>query len=140
MDRVAQDLLCEPAVVLSLQVLGVRPASLANDKKQENDWRTYRMVAKALETPGQCVEPLNPETSSRDWKAFYLFQTPFLITVTSLLVQRIDTSDLKSIPKLSSTSKFPYCESAGECSCLVFFDFGRLRTQTVRESRLSSAV
>ncbi|KAF6754949.1 hypothetical protein DFP72DRAFT_757747, partial [Ephemerocybe angulata] len=88
LQRVGHSLLGESALKVSIQVLGLRPATSDDDPEKVHDWRTYTMPCESLTIPAWFIEPLDPEVHTGP-KPFYLFKTPFLIAQTSLLIQRL---------------------------------------------------
>lgn len=113
LDRIGHSLLSESALKLSVQLSGLRPATLADNDTNEYDWRTFSIPESSFEVHGRFIEPLDPKLGSSNGMQYYLFRSGFLIAHTSLLIQRLLPSDLKSLPKLSATTDFPYRDSFG---------------------------
>ncbi|KAF6750835.1 hypothetical protein DFP72DRAFT_817188, partial [Ephemerocybe angulata] len=88
-------------------------ATSDDDPEKVHNWRTYTMPCDSLTIPARFIEPLDPEVHTGP-KPFYLFKTPFLIAQTSLLIQRLSSSDLVLLPKLKRTLDYPYREEWGE--------------------------
>ncbi|TEB21892.1 hypothetical protein FA13DRAFT_1642094 [Coprinellus micaceus] len=116
LDRVGHHLLKESPLKVSFQVLGMRPATSEDDPSGRYDWRTYALPSESLIAPGKFIEPLDPEVVTVDGsKPFFLFQSPLLITTTSLISGRLTSQDSKQLPKLKRTLEFPYRETWGTC-------------------------
>lgn len=60
---------------------------------------------------GRCIEAIDPDVPPG--RSFYLLRSPFLIATTALLLERLSVSDLKSLPKVTATSEYPYRERSG---------------------------
>ncbi|KAF6753578.1 hypothetical protein DFP72DRAFT_1010378 [Ephemerocybe angulata] len=122
-------LLPEPTVSVTFQLLGLRPA-VADDVAgvstgAEYDWRTYTTMEKSFEVPGRLIQVVNPETAVVPSKgSFYLFGSPSLMALGSLLLQGMSVEDLKRVPKVLSTTEYPYREPTGRllpCFLRSFF-------------------
>jgi hypothetical protein len=63
--------------------------------------------------PGRLIQPINPTTLTveTDW---YLFQSTVLVTLAASIFQQLTASNLKSIPKLTPSTEYPYREASGE--------------------------
>ncbi|KAF8170592.1 hypothetical protein BJ912DRAFT_1025317 [Pholiota molesta] len=112
---VSLEMLSEPTVAISYQVLGVRPANINDDPENTHDWRTYRMPEQSFTVPGHLVHPLNPTTSKTHTPLqmpWYLFQGTFLIALAASLFQQLAASHLKSVPRFTRNNEFPYREAS----------------------------
>jgi hypothetical protein len=99
----------EETVVVSFQLLGLRPATEADNPHPRSndyfDWRTYNITELSFDIPGQFLEVLNPEMIvTPGLSSDSLFQNPVLTAVAAPLFQRLETSDLKRFPKMAPTS------------------------------------
>ncbi|KAF6755550.1 hypothetical protein DFP72DRAFT_1008601 [Ephemerocybe angulata] len=113
-ESLGHNLLGESAAKISVQLLGMRPATSDDDEHQQHDWRTYNSPAfRSLDFSGKSIEALDPTVATRTSRSFYLFQSPFLIATTALLLSRMSVVDLKSLPKVATTTEFPYRERSG---------------------------
>jgi hypothetical protein len=114
-DYINFEILAEGTITVSYQMLGLRPATLADDPERTNDWRTYMMGERSFTVPGRLVQPINPTTSKTHLSIpFYLLQSTVLVALTASLFQSLSLSDLKSVPKLAPTKEYPYREASGE--------------------------
>lgn len=118
LDRVGHSLLGESALKLSVQLSGLRPATADDDDTNDYDWRTFSIPESSFEVHGRFIEPLDPRIASSNGKPYYLFKSGFLVAHTSLLLQRLLPTDLKHLPKLPTTTDFPYREQFGLFSYL----------------------
>jgi hypothetical protein len=114
-DYVGFELLAENTVTVSYQLLGLRPATLADDPEGRNDWRTYMTDECSFTVPGRLIQSIDPTTSTTHiGMPFYLLQSTFLVALTASLFQSLTISDLKNVPKLAQTKEFPYHEASGK--------------------------
>ena len=110
-------MLPEETVTVSYQVLGLRPATLADDPDGQHDWRTYTMGEQSFTVPGRLIQSVNPTASKTHLSIpFYLLQSTFLVALTASLFQSLTVSDLKTVPKLAPTKEYPYRQGSGESS------------------------
>ncbi len=89
------------------------------------DWRTYQTPIEASFTvPGRLIQPINPETSTSKSigdKLFYLLDSQVLVALATSVFQSLNTSDLKSVPKISRRSDYPYRERLGIFPVFLMF-------------------
>ena len=114
-DEVNFEMLPEETVTVSYQMLGLRPATLADDPNGQHDWRTYMMAERSFTVPGRLIQSVNPTTSKTHLSIpFYLLQSTVLVALTASLFQSLTVSNLKTVPKLTLTTEFPYRQGSGE--------------------------
>ena len=114
-DEVSFEMLPEDTVTVSYQMLGLRPATLADDPDGRHDWRTYMIRERTFTVPGCLIQSVNPTTSKTHLTIpFYLLQSTVLVALTASLFQSLTVSNLKAIPKLAPMTEYPYRESSGE--------------------------
>jgi len=114
MDYISFEMLQEPTVIISYQVLGLRPSTSDDDPAQTRDWRTCTMQEQSFTVPGRLIQSINPTIATKDIQnIFYLLESTVLIAFATSLFQALDDSDLKSIPKMAPTLEFPYREGSG---------------------------
>jgi hypothetical protein len=114
-DCISFEMLQETTVVISYQMLGLRPATSDNDPTQRHDWRTSTMREQSFTVPGRLIQSINPTISMNDKdvkNVFYLLESTVLVALAASLFQTLETSDLKSIPKMAPTLEFPYREAS----------------------------
>lgn len=108
------DMLVENTVTVSYQMMGMRPATLADDPDGKHDWRTYTIKEHSSTVPGRLIQSINPSLSeTHAGIPFYLFQSTFLVALTASLFQSLTLYDLKSVPKMNATPEYPYRENSG---------------------------
>jgi hypothetical protein len=113
--HVSFDMLTEAAVIVSYQMLGLRPATLDDDPEGWHDWRTYTIGEQSFTVPGQLIQSINPTISKTHNRfPFYLLQSSVLVALTASLFQTLAISNLKKVPNLTSTKEYPYREGSGE--------------------------
>ncbi|KAF6745690.1 hypothetical protein DFP72DRAFT_1077229 [Ephemerocybe angulata] len=137
-DEVSVGLLVEDTVQVSFQLTGLRAATLEEDPTAKCDWRTCTMPEQTFTLPGRFVEPVNPEpasTSAHPSRLYYLFDSPFLVALSALILAKLSTEDLKLAPKLSPSSHFPYREAGGKACflCEDERDLGNIGTASTVE-------
>jgi hypothetical protein len=114
-DEVSFEMLPEETVTVSYQMLGLRPATLADDPDGQHDWRTYMMAERSFTVPGRLIQSVNPTTSKTHLSIpFYLLQSTVLVALTASLFQSLTVSNLKTVPKLALTMEYPYRQGSGE--------------------------
>jgi len=108
-------MISEETITISYQMLGLRPATLADDPEARHHWRTYTMDEQSFTVPGCLIQSVNPTTSKIHLSlSFYLLQSTVLVTLTASLFQSLTMSNLKAVPKLGPTKEYPYCQSSGK--------------------------
>ncbi|KAF6747646.1 hypothetical protein DFP72DRAFT_821447 [Ephemerocybe angulata] len=118
-DRLGHNLLKEKAAKISFQLVGLRQVDFEDSRDGSEDWRTYMVPGTSYELPGKCIEILSPEFSLSNGKSSYLLDTQALVATAAALVQRLSPSDLKAMPKRSSTLDYPYRERGGKACFLA---------------------
>jgi len=108
-------MLAEGTVSASYQMLGLQPATLAEDPDGRHDWRTYTMTEQSFTVPGRLIQSLNPTTSKTHLTIpFYLLESTVLVALAASLFQSLTISDLKNVPKLAPTKEYPYRQGSGK--------------------------
>jgi hypothetical protein len=114
-DEVSFEMLGKETVTVSYQMLGLRPATLAYDPDGQHDWRTYMMAERSFTVPGHLIQLVNPTTSKTHLSIpFYLLQSTVLVVLMASLFQGLTISNLKTVPKLTPTTEYPYCQGSGK--------------------------
>jgi hypothetical protein len=112
---ISLDMLSEATVMVSYQMLGLRPATSADDPELKHNWRTYSMEEKTFLAPGKLIQSLDPALSvTHKTLPFYLFESTIIVALTASIFQSLTTSDLKKVPKLAATKEYPYQATSGE--------------------------
>jgi len=112
---VSLDMLSEDTVTVSYQMLGLRPATSADDPELKHDWRTYLIEEKSFSAPGKLIQSLDPALSvTHTTLPFYLFESTVIVALTASIFQSLTASDLKKVPKLAMTKEYPYRATSGE--------------------------
>ena len=70
--------------------------------------------------PGRLIQPINPTISSAE-TGWYLFQSTVLVTLAASIFQQLTSSNIKNVPKITSSKEYPYHEASGELSLLLIF-------------------
>jgi len=113
-DYISFEMLQEPTVIISYQILGLRPSTSDDDPTQTHDWRTCTTQEQSFMVPGRLVQSINPTMTTKDIRnIFYLLESTVLVAFSASIFQSLDDSDLKSIPKMAPTLDFPYREGSG---------------------------
>lgn len=114
-DFVSFEILPEETVTVSYQMLGLWPATLADDPDGRHDWRTYTVGEQSFTVPGCLIQSVNPTTSKTHLSIpFYLLQSTVLVALAASLFQSLSVSDFKMVPKLAPTQEYPYHQGSGE--------------------------
>lgn len=120
-DQVPVDLMLEETVQISLQLLGLRSATVDEDSSEKYDWRTYKIPEHTFSMPGRLVEAINPTMatlSDRPRDPYYLLDSAFLVSLAAAHLSRLSLSDLKAAPRLATTKYFPYRDHLGKIPLL----------------------
>lgn len=109
------DMLSEETVVVSYQILGLRPAMSDNDPELKHDWRTYSMEERSFSAPGKLIQSINLALSVvHKTMPFYLFESSVIVALTASIFQSLTSSDLKKVPKFAMMKEYPYQATSGE--------------------------
>ena len=112
---ISLDMLSEETVIVSYQMLGLRPATSDDDVVLKHDWRTYSMEEKSFSVPGKLIQSVDPTLSVvHKNMPFYLFESTVIVALAASIFQSLTVSDLKKVPKLARTKEYPYRASSGE--------------------------
>ncbi|KJA25396.1 hypothetical protein HYPSUDRAFT_53262 [Hypholoma sublateritium FD-334 SS-4] len=118
-DFVDFDMLAEGTVLVSYQMIGLRPAMANEDTSLKYDWEMYWMPERSFTVPGALIGPVNPALSTTHTDIpWYMFQSSVLVALVASLMQDLSVSQLKSIPKYAPSSDFPYREASGHACFL----------------------
>jgi predicted membrane channel-forming protein YqfA (hemolysin III family) len=108
-------MLAEETVTISYQMLGLQPATLADDPDGQHDWRTYMMAEWSFTVSGRLIQSVNPTTLKTHLSIpFYLLQSTVLVALTASLFQGLTILNLKTVPKLAPTTEYPYRQGSGK--------------------------
>ena len=108
-------MLAEETVTVSYQMLGLQPATLADDPNGQHDWRTYMMAEQSFMVPGHVIQSVNPTILKTHLTIpFYLLQSTVLDALTASLFQGLSMSNLKTVPKIVPTTEYPYHQGSGK--------------------------
>ncbi len=95
---VSLDMLSEGTVVVSYQILGLRPATSNDDPALKHDWRTYSMHKKSFSASGKLIQTLDPALSvTHTTMPFYLFESTVIVALTASIFQSLTVSDLRRV-------------------------------------------
>lgn len=115
-DCIDCDLLMEPTVSVSYQIIGLKPSDSQDNPTLKFDWRTYPIKERTFTAPGRLIQPIDPNTSTpksiKD-PIFYLLDSCFLVALAASIFEVLKASDIKSILKIKIGSEYPYCEWLG---------------------------
>ncbi|KAH9040244.1 hypothetical protein EDB84DRAFT_1647330 [Lactarius hengduanensis] len=136
-DYLRLDVLLEDTVHITYQVYSLVCTSPDDDKHDDNEhkyeWKTQNLLPIKFKVPGNLIQPINPSLAMSPSRApFYLFETPTLIAFTSSLRDRLTKPQLKFIPQIAQSDRFPYRERSGE-ACFVAEALYDVRESSVHE-------
>ncbi|KAG6848307.1 hypothetical protein H0H93_001364, partial [Arthromyces matolae] len=108
-ESISLELMAEPTVTVSFQVLGLRPATSNDDPTMQHDWRSYSLsFEKTCTVPGRLVHPLDADYETpTGHNSYYLFKSSVLIATTATLNERLAAS-LRKLVTIPRTKDFPY--------------------------------
>jgi hypothetical protein len=105
-DDVSFEMLSEETVTILYQILGLRPATLADDPDRQHNWRTYRTSEQSFTVPGRLIQSINPTISKSHLSTpFYLLQSTVLVALTASLFQSLTRSSLKAVPNFAPSGE-----------------------------------
>lgn len=114
-EEIAVELLSEPTVHVSFQVIFLVPATVEDDPLLKNDWRWSLRRGATHHVPGRLVEPLNPAISTKSYgKPSYLFESAVLMAVGATILERLVREDGRLLPEITRSEDFPYRETSGQ--------------------------
>jgi hypothetical protein len=112
--------LTDLTVSVTYQLVKLVPATIEDDPKQENDWRSCHGTSTGMSpfqkmVPGRLVQPINPSLSQpflqqermRRERPFYLLDSQMLIALTASYLNRLGSEDTKLIPSIPRSIHFP---------------------------------
>ncbi|KAJ8518371.1 hypothetical protein ONZ45_g4578 [Pleurotus djamor] len=121
-DQLALKYLPSPNAFVSYQLLYLVPANTEDDPTETSDWKWSLRRGPTHRVPARLVEPINPRTATVvPGKPFFLFESPLLVNVGRLLLERVMPADTKSLPEVTATPDFPYLDEHCE-ACFVCED------------------
>ena len=113
-DSLSVELLSEPSVFVSFQMLYLILANVKDSMDLKHDWKWLLSQGATFRVQGRLIEPINPDIST--WhagKPFYLFKSTLLWSLGTLLFGQLTCEDTKSIPQVKQLMYFLYCEESG---------------------------
>lgn len=120
-DFIEHSQLAESTVMVSYQLLGLRPTDSLDNPTMKMDWRMYQTPSElSFTVPGRLIQPINPKTSepqSVGKKLFYLLESRVLVVLAASIFQSLTVSEFKSVPNTPVKPEYPYCERLG----MIFF-------------------
>jgi hypothetical protein len=88
LEQIPIDMLSDPSVFVSYQMIHIIPATVEDDPKLKHDWRWTTTRGDTFRVPRLLVEPLNPSVSTRiAQKPFYLFESQALISFANPIAE-----------------------------------------------------
>jgi hypothetical protein len=120
LDEIGLHLLADGTAKVDFQILRLRPATEEDDPSQQYDWCwSLQMESTCDNVPGRFIHPLNPPVSVRmPGKPTFLFDSSFLVTISSSLFQELSPHDLRSVPVVKRSPSFPYRNDDGK-ACFI---------------------
>lgn len=114
LEEIALELLAEPSVQISYQMLFLIPATREDDPSLKNDWCWSLRRGSSHRISGCLVEPINPPVCTRNlFKPFYLFESGVLMALGSSILERLTHEAGRLVPEVVHSDSFPYRESTG---------------------------
>ncbi|KAK6984091.1 hypothetical protein R3P38DRAFT_2663109 [Favolaschia claudopus] len=111
------DMLVDSSAKVSVQILKLVRATIANDPSQKHDWRwSLKFEGLCSNLPGNLVHPLNPAVSILETgKPTYLFDSTTLVTMAAAIHEQMRPADFLLAPKVQRTEAFPYRNQGAAC-------------------------
>ncbi|GLB44010.1 putative zinc finger [Lyophyllum shimeji] len=119
-DQVPLDVLHEPTVTVSFQLLGFRPTTSDDDPTLRLDWRSFILpTEQTFSVPGRLVQPIDPTFSTANlFNTFYMMESSTMIAIAATLLGGLKPNDLPKLPTVQRTKDFPYRELSGKACFL----------------------
>jgi hypothetical protein len=113
LHEIAIHLLVDDTAKVDFQILCLISATVENDPEQVHDWCwSFQMESLCENIPGRFAHPINPTISVRTpGKPTYLFESSFLVALSSSLHQDLLPQDRKILPVVKRSDYFPYRNS-----------------------------
>ena len=117
LDHIRLHHLADSASKVDFQILRLVPATTHDDLAQEHDWCwSLQMDAAVTNVPGRLIHPINPTMSVHmPGQPTYLFESSFLLSLSSSLYQELRPQDLYEIPTVKRSEHFPYRSEGKAC-------------------------
>ncbi|KAJ7498368.1 hypothetical protein B0H11DRAFT_1909401 [Mycena galericulata] len=109
-QSIALDMLLDSSAKISVQILRLVPATIADDPTEKNDWRwSLSFEATCTNLPGNLIHPVNPAVSVQQaGEPTYLFDSSTLVTAAATIHDQMLPRDFMGVPKVARTPTFPY--------------------------------
>lgn len=113
LHRIAIHLLADDTAKVDFQILHLILATVEDDSEQVHDWCwSLQMEPLCKNVPGHFMHPINPTVSIQALgKPTFLFESLFLVTLSSSLYQELLPQDWRILPVMKHSEHFPYWDS-----------------------------
>jgi hypothetical protein len=113
LHEIAVHLLADDTAKVDFQILCLTSATVEDDSEQVHDWCwSLQMEAQCENVSGRFAHPVNPTISVRTpEKPMFLFESSFLVTLSSSLYQELLPRDRQILPVVKRSDHFPYQNS-----------------------------
>lgn len=117
LDHIQLHYLVDSSSKVDFQILRLLPATSNDDPSQEFDWCwSLKMEATVMNVPGRLIHPINPTMSVHmPGQPTYLFESSFLLSLSSSLYQELQPQDLRELPTVKCSEYFPYRSEGKAC-------------------------
>jgi hypothetical protein len=114
LEQLAIEMLSEPSVYVSFQLLFLVPTTVDDDPEEKHDWRWSGKRGETYRASGHLVEAINPAVCTRDaGRPFYLLESSMLMAFGLTILERIASEDGRLLPVIRRSDFFPYREKTG---------------------------
>ena len=104
-----------------MQILGLRPATTADDPTLRCDWRSYRIKELTIHVPGKFIQPIDPQLVTHGvGQIFYLVEGASLVGMAASILAELTANNIKELARIPPSDSFPYRESSGKYSFNIF--------------------
>ncbi|KAJ7635427.1 hypothetical protein B0H17DRAFT_1217291 [Mycena rosella] len=117
-DSIVLDLLSDPGVKISYQILRLIAPNSDDGANGEYDWKwSFKFEHNSITNiPGRLIHPLNPTVSNRvPGEPTYLFSSEVLIAVAASIDSQLTGNYYDDIPKVQRSDTFPYRSAGKAC-------------------------
>ena len=113
-EQVDVNILMEPTVSISYQLLYLVPSKEGDDPDLRHDWRWSGKRGTTHHVSGRLIQSVNPSVAvDKEGNLFYLFESRFLMAVGAMILERLESGQGNILPEIGKSDRFPYCEETG---------------------------
>jgi hypothetical protein len=110
-EQVNVNILIEPTVSISYQLLYLVSSREGDDPDLRHDWQWSGRRGTTHRVSSRLIQPVNPSIAvDEEGKPFYLFESHFLLTVGATILEQLESGQGNLLPEIRKSDRFPYRE------------------------------